>query len=160
MHQNQSITTATEEVYDDIMNTNLKSVFFLIQDAIPHLEKTKGSIINVSAAVTNVAVPPIVISLISKVALDHLTKCLAVDLGQKGIRVNSVNPGYLPTRMMEQFGEGNKSAPSGRLGTVEDVAKAALFLASDSAGFITGELIRVDGGGNLAGKFGDSLLKN
>ncbi|BFZ09335.1 hypothetical protein BsWGS_12374 [Bradybaena similaris] len=159
MHEKQSISTATEEVYDDIMNTNLKSVFFLIQESLPYLEKSKGNIINVSAAVTNLAVPPIAISLMSKVALDHLTKCLAVDLGEKGIRVNSVNPGFLPTRMMGHFSEEKKSEPSGRVRTVDDVARAALFLASDCAGFITGEHIKVDGGGNLAGKFGDSLIK-
>ncbi|BFZ09334.1 hypothetical protein BsWGS_12373 [Bradybaena similaris] len=159
MHKDQSISTATEAVYDDIMDTNLKSVFFLIQEAIPYLEKSKGNIISVSAAATNMCVPSIVVSLISKVAQDHLTKCLAVDLGEKGIRVNSVNPGFLPTRMMEQFSGDKNPPPTGRMAAPEDVAKAALFLASDSASFITGEHIKVDAGGNLAGKFGDSVLK-
>ncbi|BFZ09338.1 hypothetical protein BsWGS_12377 [Bradybaena similaris] len=156
---NQSISSATEEVYDDIMNTNLKSVFFLIQEAVPHLEKSKGTVINVSSASTHQAVPLFTISLLSKVALDHLTKCLAVDLGAKGIRVNSVNPGFFPTRIIRNLGgdieqinnsiaatQGGNSTLKGRVGTADDIAEAALFLASDSAGFITGELIKVDGG--------------
>ncbi|BFZ09336.1 hypothetical protein BsWGS_12375 [Bradybaena similaris] len=166
IHPNQSISAATEEIYDDIMNTNLKSVFFLIQEAVPHLEKSKGNIINVSAAGSNQAVPAFTIALLSKVALDHLTKCLAVDLGAKGIRVNSVNPGSFPTRVRRNFGggheqitssaaatQGDNSTLKGRTGTVDDVAEAALFLASDSAGFITGELIKVDGGSSYAGPF-------
>ncbi|BFZ09337.1 hypothetical protein BsWGS_12376 [Bradybaena similaris] len=159
IHPNQSISSATEEVYDDIMNTNLKSVFFLIQEAVPYLEKSKGNIINVSSASTHQAVPSFTIALLSKVALDHLTKCLAVDLGAKGIRVNSVNPGFFPTRITQNFGgdieemnrkfaatQWENATLKGRAGTVEDLAQAALFLASDSAGFITGELIKVDGG--------------
>ncbi|BFZ09333.1 hypothetical protein BsWGS_12372 [Bradybaena similaris] len=173
IHPNQSISAATEEVYDDIMNTNLKSVFFLIQEAVPHhLEKSKGNIINVSSANTKQAVPMVTISLLAKVALDHLTKCLAVDLGAKGIRVNSVNPGFFPTRIMrylsddfEQINniftavEKDKYALKGRAGTIDDLAEAALFLASDSAGFITGELIKVDGGRSLCGPFEASALQ-
>ncbi|CAG5117579.1 unnamed protein product [Candidula unifasciata] len=166
IHPNQSISTATEEIYDDIMDTNLKSVFFLIQEAVPYLEKTKGTIINVSSASTNMAIPSLAVSLLSKVALDHLTKCLAVDLGAKGIRVNSVNPGFFPTRALRNMGddlekavssvqalEKDKAVLRGRVGTVKDFAEAVLFLASGAAGFINGELLKVDGGRSYGALF-------
>ncbi|CAG5130844.1 unnamed protein product, partial [Candidula unifasciata] len=98
-----SISNATEETYDAVMNTNLKSVFFLIQQAIAHLEKSKGTIVIISSNVTSMVMPFGAVYSMSKVALDHLTRCLAVDLGQKGIRVNGVNPGYIPTRIFPSW---------------------------------------------------------
>ncbi|CAG5130845.1 unnamed protein product [Candidula unifasciata] len=158
-----SIHNATEESYDAVMNTNVKSVFFLIQQAIPHLEKSKGNIVVISSNVTSMMMPFGAVYSISKAALDHLTRCLAVDLGQKGIRVNGVNPGYIPTRLSRALGENkaiidkigeldaSKTPLKGRSLTVEDIAKAVVFLSSDDAGFITGENIKVDGGRTFSG---------
>uniref|UniRef100_A0A0B7AEW0 Uncharacterized protein n=1 Tax=Arion vulgaris TaxID=1028688 RepID=A0A0B7AEW0_9EUPU len=168
---NQSLLTATEDSYNFIMDTNLKSVFFLIQQAVPHLEKSKGNIINISSIVTDMALADVPIYSMSKVALDHLTRCLAVDLGAKGIRVNAINPGYIETRIMRYHGdletivsdiskvEITKQVLKHRLGTGEDVAEVAAFLASDSTSFITGENIRVDGGRIFGGPIDWSVLK-
>uniref|UniRef100_A0A0B7A5X1 Uncharacterized protein n=1 Tax=Arion vulgaris TaxID=1028688 RepID=A0A0B7A5X1_9EUPU len=173
LRPNQSLLTATEETYDDIMNTNLKSVFFLIQQAVPLLEKSKGNIINISTAGYNLAIPMLTLSLLSKVALDHLTRCLAVDLGSKGIRVNSANPGQFATRVLRHVAidteatKGDATQPQidvkqplkGKLGTVEDFAEAVAFLASDQASFITGEALRVDGGRSFGGGYEELVLK-
>uniref|UniRef100_A0A0B7B1A6 Uncharacterized protein n=1 Tax=Arion vulgaris TaxID=1028688 RepID=A0A0B7B1A6_9EUPU len=153
----------TEETYDTVLDTNLKSVFFIIQKAVPHLEKTKGSIVNVSSILSTMAVPCETVYSLSKAALDHLTRCLAVDLGAKGIRVNSINPGFFPTQILrflgdvdtfnEKFGkfEASQQPLKGRIGVLDDVAETVAFLVSDEAGFITGEHIRIDGGRSYVG---------
>ena len=96
-----SIYNATEESYDQIMNLNCKSTFFLIQQALPHLELSQGNVVVVSSyASLCVGTTHNAIYAMSKAALDHMVRCLAVDLGPKNIRVNSVNPGLIPTPMM------------------------------------------------------------
>ncbi|CAG5132765.1 unnamed protein product [Candidula unifasciata] len=154
----------TDENYNNVFDTNLKSVFFLIQKAVPHLEKTRGNIVSISSIASLMVIPSIPTYSMSKAALDHLTRCLAVDLGSKGIRVNTVNPGYFPTLILRHLGDPEEVAKEiaqtergqtplkDRVGVSEDVAEAVVFLASDAAGFITGELIRVDGGRSYAGK--------
>lgn len=161
MSSHFSFLDETEETYNEVMDTNVKSVFFLIQKAVPHLEKTKGNIINISSVGSTMAFSFAVAYCSSKSALDHLTRCLAVDLGPKGIRVNSVNPGAILTRIMRghndlDMKEFIKSKvtilpPVGRDGISNDIAEAVAFLASDAAGFITGENIKVDGGLHLMG---------
>lgn len=80
------------------------------------MEKSKWNIIIISASVTNLVSPLLAIFGLSKLALEHLAKCLAVDLGEKHIRANSVNPGFLPIRMVENFRGENKPVPDGKNG--------------------------------------------
>lgn len=163
---NCTILEATEEAYNFIMETNVKAVFFLIQQAVPHLEKSKGNIVAVSSMLASLVSSPSLIYPMSKAAVNHLIRCLAVDLGPKGIRVNSVNPSFIPTRIRRYFG-GDVSGSANdwasvefakqaldRVGTAEDVAEAVVFLASDSAGFITGQHIVLDGGRSFGGPYG------
>jgi NAD(P)-dependent dehydrogenase (short-subunit alcohol dehydrogenase family) len=160
----QSIRDGTEESYDQTFDTNVKSVFFLIQHAVPQLEKTKGNIILISSDLGVVAMPNATIYSMSKAALDHLTSCLAVDLGAKGIRVNAVRPGYIPTnlsrgagdkmeemqKMISKFETTNQPLKE-RVLNLNDIAEAVAFLASDAAGCITGEHVTVDGGRSYSG---------
>lgn len=160
----QFILNVREESYNAIMDTNLKSAVFLIQRAIPYLEKSRGNIVMVSSLSTGINDPSVIVYTMSKVALDKLTKLLSVDLGQKGIRVNAVNPGFIPTRIMRHTGDQmdpiSRAAgeaqnalqvlKTGRL-AVEDVAEAVAFFASDAAGQVTGEKLYIDGGIRLAG---------
>lgn len=140
--------------FDDFLNTNLKSVIILTKLAVPHLEKTKGNVINISSVEGIRAVDIFTTYCISKAGLDQFTKCAALALGAKGIRVNSVNPALIRTPSAcfgvnesehEQFLEERKSDYLvRRIGEVSDTSAAIAFLASET--FLTGILLPVDGG--------------
>ncbi|KAI8514021.1 hypothetical protein Bbelb_083450 [Branchiostoma belcheri] len=127
--------------YDKLMNVNVRSVVALTQLCVPHLTKTKG----------NLAYS------MSKSALDQFTRCVALELASKQIRVNSVNPGVIPTELFRRAGrteeevakllEHSKTTHAlGRVGEVSEVAKTIAFLSSSDASFITGAQVPVDGG--------------
>jgi len=143
--------------YDQLMNINVRSVFHLMQLAIPHLKKTKGNIVNVSSVTGLRAFPGVVAYNLSKSAVDQLTRTAALELATYGIRVNAVNPGVIVTEVhkrggmseedYEKFLEHSKTTHAlGRVGTTEEVAKAIAFLASDDSSFTTGVTLSVDGG--------------
>lgn len=148
------------EDFDQMMNVNTRAVFYLSQLAIPHLKKTKGSIVNVSSVCGLRAFPGICSYAVSKAAVDQLTRCTALELAADGVRVNAVNPGVIVTELhrtsgfseeeYKKFLEHSKSTHAlGRPGTVEEVAKSIAFLASSDASFITGETLSVDGGRSI-----------
>lgn len=156
------IQNLTMESFDRIIDTNVRSVIRLTQLAIPHLEKTKGNVVNISSLAGVRPVTNMLSYCISKAALDQFTKCIALELAPKGIRVNSVNPGTINTPIFRTMGfEGDtyksfvddmsKTYPLGHIGQVEDTSEAIAFLAADSAGFITGILLPVDGGMSIKG---------
>jgi meso-butanediol dehydrogenase / (S,S)-butanediol dehydrogenase / diacetyl reductase len=161
----QSLATATEEVYDYIMNTNVKSVFFLIQEATPHLEKSKGNIVFVSSVIAQVLAASTFLYSLSKSATNHITKSVAVELGPKGIRANSVNPCFIPTMIMRYHGKTTdvvntnianfevkqQVLPNISL-SLKDITDAVAFLASDeTARFITGMHLLIEGGRQFGG---------
>ncbi|KAK9693370.1 hypothetical protein QE152_g34243 [Popillia japonica] len=151
------IENTSLEQYDRIFNTNVRSVYHLTMLAVPHLEKAKGNIVNVSS-VTGIRASAGVLSYcMSKAAIDHFTECVALDLAPKQIRVNSVNPGVIVTELHkrgglneEQYAEFLNRCKTthalGRPGKPEEVANSIAFLASDNASFITGTILPVDGG--------------
>lgn len=150
----------TLEIYDSIMDTNVRSVLALTKAAVSHLEKTKGNIINVSSIAGSIVIPTGTAYAMSKAALDHFTRNAAIELAPKGIRVNAVNPGAIDTPILTRSGldeEGRKqflercktTYPVGRAGIVEDTSNAIAFLAQDASNFITGHLLTVDGGKHL-----------
>ncbi|XP_078619777.1 3-oxoacyl-[acyl-carrier-protein] reductase FabG-like [Branchiostoma floridae x Branchiostoma japonicum] len=143
--------------YDRTMDINLRSVVILTQLCVPHLTKTQGAIVNVSSVNGLRAFPGCLAYNMTKSALDQFTRCVALELASKQIRVNSVNPGVIPTEIFkragmseEKFGkflEHSKSTYAlGRVGEVSEVAKTIAFLASSDASFITGAQVPVDGG--------------
>lgn len=152
-----TIENTPMEEYDRLMDINLRSIFHLTQLAIPYLERTKGNIVNVSSVAGLRSFPGIISYCISKAGLDQLTRCAALELAPKGIRVNAVNPGVVVTSLHTNSGmtedqyqsfleKGKETHPIGRVGTPEEVADLILFLASESAGWITGVTYSIDGG--------------
>lgn len=147
----------TLDAFDHLMNNNVRSVLALTKLAVPHLERTKGNVINVSSIFSSVIVKNLTIYSMSKAVVDQFTKCAAVELAPKGIRVNSLRPGYIrtpiwyafqsnPLEIERFFDRVCRTQPIGRVGEVEDTSNAIAFLASDRASFITGHLLSVDGG--------------
>jgi 3-oxoacyl-[acyl-carrier protein] reductase len=135
-----------------VLQSNLSSVYYCSKAAIrPMMKKRAGRIINSTSVVglagqagqTNYAA--------SKAGIIGFTKSLAKEVGSRNITVNAVAPGFVPTALTDVLSDEMMQAsidhtPLGRLGTVEDVANAVLFLASDEAAFITGQVLSVDGG--------------
>jgi len=148
----------TEEEWNNVLDTNLKGMFLVSKFALPHLiKKKKGSIINIASQLGLVGLERCSAYCASKGGVIMLTKAMAVEYGAYGIRVNCICPGAIETPMMERELELEKNPeeakkhfvslhPIGRLGKPEEIAEAALFLASDRSSFITGSALVVDGG--------------
>lgn len=143
--------------YDNIMTTNVRSVYQLTTLAVPHLIESKGNIVNISSLAGIRSYPNALIYCMSKAALDQFTKCVSLELAPKGVRVNSVNPAVIRTNFhetngvkaedVEAFLEAcKKDHALGRVGEVDEVSHAIAFLASEQASFMTGVLLPVDGG--------------
>lgn len=144
------ILNYTEEEYDEISNLNIKSVFVVSKVAVPYLEETKGVIVNTSSMVSIYGQPSGVMYPASKFAVNGITKSLSRELAPKGIRVNAVAPGIINTDMVSSLPKEIidpliKSIPLGRIGETKDVANAIMFLSSDMASYVTGEILSVDG---------------
>lgn len=154
---NGSIENTELADWDKMMNLNLRSVFYLMNKCVTHLERTKGNIVNVSSVTGGRAFPNVLAYCVSKAGIDQLTRCSSLELAPKGVRVNAVNPGVVITNLhkrsgmdeekYEQFLEHSKSThPIGRAGKPDEVAELIYFLASEKAGWITGVTYEIDGG--------------
>ncbi|XP_006640598.1 3-oxoacyl-[acyl-carrier-protein] reductase FabG [Lepisosteus oculatus] len=152
-----SIETTDMAQYDRVMNINVRSVYHLTHLAVPHLIKTKGSIVNVSSVNGQRSFPGVLAYCMSKSAIDQFTRCTALELASKQVRVNSVGPGVIITEVHKRAGLNEEEYAKflekckvthalGRPGEAEEVARAIAFLASDAASFITGVNLPVDGG--------------
>ncbi|XP_018584164.1 uncharacterized protein LOC108920120 isoform X4 [Scleropages formosus] len=152
-----SIETTDLAQYDKVMNINVRSVYHLTQLCVPHLIQTKGSIVNVSSVNGQRSFPGVLAYCMSKSAIDQFTRCTALELASKQVRVNSVCPGVIITEVHRRAGLDEEQYAKflerckethalGRPGKVEEVASAIAFLASDAASFITGINMPIDGG--------------
>ena len=140
----------SEDEYDKIADLNIKSVFVCSKVAVPYLTETKGVILNTSSMVSRDGQPSGVMYPASKYAVNGITQSLSRELAPLGIRVNAVAPGITETEMVSALPKNMiepliKSIPLGRIGTPTDIANAFVFLASDMASYITGDVLRVDG---------------
>ncbi|CAH8855808.1 unnamed protein product [Trichobilharzia szidati] len=152
--------TFNVDEFDHLMKVNLTAAISLTHLAIPDLTVTKGAIVNVSSVCGNRSFPGVMSYCISKAALDQFTRCTALDLAPKGIRVNGVSPAVIVTELHRRSGMSEKDYGDflakakdthalGRTGTVEEVAQAIAFLSSSASSFTTGSSLMVDGGRSI-----------
>ena len=157
-----TVLDLSEDDWDRVMAVNVKSIYLLSREVIPHIQKAGGgTIINTASGWGLTGGAKAAVYCASKGAVVLLTKAMAIDHGPQKIRVNCICPGDTDTGMLReearQLGEENRQflaaaakRPLGRVGTPEEIAQAALYLASDASSFVTGTALVVDGGG-LAG---------
>ena len=153
--RHQPFLEVSEENFDAVMALNLRATFFISQQVARRMreEKIAGSIIHISSQMGHVGGPLRSVYCASKFALEGLTRSMALELGEAGIRVNTLCPTFIETELSRQslrdpefrrFVMSNIKLP--RLGQVEDIMGPVVFLASDAAGMITGSALMVDGG--------------
>jgi len=157
-HISKNIEETSEEEWEFIINTNLRSTFLGSKHAIPHLRKTRGNIINISSMVGLVGQPNAGAYSATKGGQIAMSRGMALDFAGDGIRVNVICPGWIQTPLVEDwFGQQKDPAaarkyiygqhPVGRIGTIEECGRAALFLAChEDSSFITGITLNIDGG--------------
>ena len=151
------ISNMDEALWHQTMALNLTAPFLLIKYGYQMLKQNKGNIINIGSIEGLGSNPDHSAYCASKAGLNGLTRAIAIDAGQDGIRCNAIAPGWINTELNEAFIDAQKDPrsfrtsigaihPVGRSGTPDDVANLAAFLGSEEAAFITGEIYRIDGG--------------
>ena len=157
-HISKNVEDTSEDEWEFIQSTNLRSTFLCSKYAIPHLRRTKGNIINISSMVGLVGQPNAGAYSATKGGQIAMSRGMAIDFAPDGIRVNVICPGWIQTPLVEDwFGQQEDEAaareyiygrhPLGRIGTIEECGKAALFLATnDDSAFVTGITLNIDGG--------------
>ena len=145
-------TDMTEEEWDHLFAVNVRSAFFVTKAVLPGMiSQQRGAIVNVSSMWGEVGASCEVAYSATKAAMIGLTKALAKEVGPSGVRVNCVTPGVIDTDMNAQLADEDRASladetPLGRIGKAEEVAQTILFLCSDGASFITGQILGVSGG--------------
>jgi NAD(P)-dependent dehydrogenase (short-subunit alcohol dehydrogenase family) len=153
--QPRPVASVDEQFFDLHFDANVKGLFFTVQKALPLLNEGASVILNGSIA-TAKGFPGITVYSATKAAVRSFARTLASELGNRRIRVNTLSPGHIDTPLLEQWQQGDaltqlkegfaKSVPLGRMGTPDEIARAASFLASDEASYVNGIELFVDGG--------------
>ncbi|MBI3817807.1 MAG: SDR family oxidoreductase [Planctomycetes bacterium] len=143
--------------YDHMMNVNVRSVLCTMKHCIPHLFRRPGSIVTISSTTGYRAFPNVFAYCLSKAAIEQATRCLALELAPKGVRVNCIAPGVIVSELHKRGGmddhtyrefleRSRQTHPLGHVGEVADAAETIAFLAGDKAKWLTGTVVPVDGG--------------
>jgi len=155
-----TLEQTTDDMWNEMMAVNLTAPFRLMRAAAPYLRAARGAVVNVSSVNGLRSFPGVLAYCVSKAGVDQLTRCAAIEMAPRGIRVNAVNPGVTVTNLHRRSGMGEEqysafltrskeTHPLGRPGQPEEIAELIVFLASDRSAWMTGETIPIDGGRHL-----------
>jgi NAD(P)-dependent dehydrogenase (short-subunit alcohol dehydrogenase family) len=156
---------AEEDDWDHVMSVNVKGIFHACRAVLPSMiRQGKGSVLNISSLAATVCPPKLLVYAVSKAAVNALTRCLASEFAERGIRVNCIMPGLIDSpaiykEILPLYGgdiekmraHRNEMVPMKHMGDPWDIAYASLFLVSDEAKFITGQVLSIDGGQLIRG---------
>ena len=159
INQKKAFEEVTDEDFIRITTVNETALFVLSREVVRQLvaKGEKGAIVHISSMTAHYGLPKVISYSASKAAVEGITRAMAVELAEKGIRVNCIAPGFIKTKMSETALNNDPErknrvmsrTPMGRLGLPSEVASAVHFLVSDDASFITGETLKVDGGNSI-----------
>ena len=159
INQKKAFIEVSDEDFETVITVNQTGQFALSREVVKLMldQESKGTIINISSMAAHYGIPKVISYTASKAALEGMTRAMAVELSPLGIRVNCVAPGFIKTPMSSKALDNDPArknkvlsrTPMAKLGLPEDVANAVFFLASDQAAFITGEILKVDGGNSI-----------
>jgi NAD(P)-dependent dehydrogenase (short-subunit alcohol dehydrogenase family) len=158
INMKKEFTEVTNEDFQKVIQTNLVAVFALTREVVKTmLPNKKGSIVNISSMAAQYGIPKVIAYSASKTAIEGMTRAMATELSPQGIRINCIAPGFIATDMTskafnQDVDRKNKAmgrTPMGVMGMPSDIGDAALFLATDSARYITGVVLPVDGGNSI-----------
>lgn len=158
INMKKDFTEVSDEEFQSVLHTNVTAIFAMSREVAKEMiKKGRGVIINISSMASQYGIPKVIAYTASKSAIEGMTRAMAVELSPLGIRINCIAPGFISTDMSEKALNGDverkqkvmSRTPMGKLGTPEDIGDTALFLVSDSARFITGVVLPVDGGNSI-----------
>jgi len=158
INMKKDFTEVSDEEFFQVLHTNVMAMFALSREVVKSMiANGGGSIINISSMASQYGIPKVIAYTASKSAIEGMTRAMAVELSPQGIRVNCIAPGFIATDMSEKALNGDAErkqkvfsrTPMGKLGDPADIGDAALFLASDSAKYLTGVVLPVDGGNSI-----------
>ncbi|QEM12522.1 SDR family NAD(P)-dependent oxidoreductase [Mucilaginibacter rubeus] len=158
INHKKAFAEVTDEEFSKVIQTNLISVFAISREVVKSMLKTgSGSIINISSMAAQYGIPYVIAYSASKTAIEGMTRAMATELSPQGIRVNCIAPGFIATDMSAKALNNDPArmqkvmnrTPMGKLGEPADVAEAVYYLATDSAKYVTGVILQVDGGNSI-----------
>ncbi len=158
INMKKEFSEVSDDDFRQVMNTNVHAVFTLSREVVKFmLPRKAGAIINISSMAAQYGLPKVIAYSASKSAIDGMTRAMAVELSPLGIRVNAIAPGFIYSAMTAKALNSDpdrkdrvfKRTPMGRMGDPEDIAEAAWYLAGEGAKFVTGVILKVDGGNSI-----------
>ncbi len=158
INMKKDLVDVTDSEFEQVVRTNLFSVFAISREVVKKMkEKNRGSIINISSMAAQYGLPKVIAYSASKTAIEGMTRAMAVELAEYGIRVNCIAPGFIKTKMTAKALNSDLArkdkvfsrTPMGKMGLPEDIADAAYFFASNESKFVTGTVLPVDGGNSI-----------
>ena len=158
INMKKELLDVTDEEFQSIIHTNVTSVFVMTREVSKYMKKqNSGSIINISSMAAQYGIPKVIAYSASKTAVEGMTRAMAVDLAQFGIRVNCIAPGFIKTNMSSKALDSEPErkqkvlsrTPMGKLGEPSDVADAVYYYATSESKFTTGTVLPIDGGNSI-----------